>query len=541
MSPRAPLTVLLTAALTFAAGAQDAPRLPDLGSSAGALISPQEAARYGASMLHQMRSMHMVLDDPLLNDYLNGVGYRLVAASTDRKQKFTFFIVRDNDINAFAAPGGYIGVNAGLIDIAHSESELAAVMAHEIGHIAQHHLERAFESSKKDAPLMALVMLGAIAVGAGGGRNSGDATMGVLASGMGLLQQRKIKFTRKDEAEADRVGIQTLARAGYDPMAMADFFQRMANTLSVNGGDDVPELLRTHPVTTRRIADAKARARVLEEQDRAAAAVRIDPAQWRQSTAPIPFVKDPEGLLAAGPDHDPNRFLMMRERVRVLAGDPTQLVGYYQKNLSTRKRFDTLSNRYGYALALTRSGRAAEALKQLRPLVAAHPDNLPLQLAMADAQVQGGQRAAALKRYADLEADSPNNRAIALAYAHALLYADDKADARQAAGLLKPLLDENQDEPDIFETYARASDRAGDPIEAGIAYADAAYLSGRPFDAMEQLHRLLKRPHLSYYQRARVQSRITELTPLVLELKKRHVKTADRNDGYDDNLDLHGH
>jgi predicted Zn-dependent protease len=146
-----------------AAGAQEHVRLPDLGGSAQAVLSPAEAGQYGASMLHQMRSLNMVLDDPLVHEYINDVGYRLVAHSDNPSQKFHFFVVNTQDINAFAAPGGYIGVNAGLIELTHGEDELAAVMAHEIGHITQHHLERAFEASRKDAPLIALVMLGAIA------------------------------------------------------------------------------------------------------------------------------------------------------------------------------------------------------------------------------------------------------------------------------------------------------------------------------------------------------------------------------------------
>ena len=158
LAPRL-LTALITAGLACAAGAQQDVRLPDLGSSANALISPQEAQDYGASMLRQMRALDMVVDDPLLDDYVNDLGYRLVASSDKPKEHFAFFIVRDQEINAFAAPGGYIAVNAGLMTITRDESELAGVVAHEIGHITQNHLQRAFEDSKKDAPLIANVLL----------------------------------------------------------------------------------------------------------------------------------------------------------------------------------------------------------------------------------------------------------------------------------------------------------------------------------------------------------------------------------------------
>jgi predicted Zn-dependent protease len=525
------LAALISAALTSTAVAQNDVRLPDLGSSANALISPQEAQDYGASMLRQMRALDMVVDDPLLDDYINDLGYRLVASSDKPKDHFAFFVAKDPEINAFAAPGGYIAVNSGLLTITRNESELAGVIAHEIGHITQNHLQRAFEDSKKDAPLMALVLLGAIAAGAGG--HSGDAPMAVLAGGQGLLAQKSINFTRKDEVEADRVGIQTLANAGFDPNAMAGFFQRMEDVLSAGaGGLDVPALLQTHPVTTMRISDAKARAATLvAAQKLRPSGGGIDKLQWQQSTAPIAFVKDPTTLLQVHHGGGINTYALIRERVRVLAGDALKQASYYSSNLQNQQGFDTLANRYGYALALTRSGRGAQAIEQLQPLLQSAPDNLILKLALADAKAQVGQRAAALAIYSSLHVQSPRNRAVALAYAKALTADGSKDQAREAANLLRPLLD-NASEPEIYSTYARASDRAGDSVRAGEAFADASYYAGRPFDAMEQLKRLLKRDDLDYYARVRIQARITELTPLVLELHKRKIQTEDNPDGH---------
>jgi predicted Zn-dependent protease len=533
IAPRTLATALACALMAFGAGAQDAGvRLPDLGSSANALVSPQEAQDYGAAMLRQMRSMDMVVDDALLDDYINDLGYRLVAASDKPKDHFSFFIVKEDVINAFAAPGGYIAVNSGLINITRSESELAGVIAHEIGHITQNHLQRAFEASKKDAPLMALVLLGAIAAGAGA--HAGDAAGAVLMGGQGLMLQRQINFTRKDEVEADRAGIQTLANAGYDPNAMAAFFERMQDTLRAgSGGDrDVPELLQTHPVTLSRISDAKSRAGALaEQQKQRPAAPTLVKSQWEKSTAPIPYVKDPTQLASApGRKEGLETYPLMRERVRVLAGDALQLSTYYASNLSSHPEFDTPANRYGYALALTRSGRGAKAVEELQPLLRNYPANQIVRLAVADAKLQAGQRGEALGIYAELNRQSPRNRAIALGYAHALTEGGSAADATQAADMLRPMLD-NADEPELYRSYARASEKAGDTVRAGEAYADASYLSGRPFDAMEQLKRLLQRPDLDYYARARIQARIADLTPLVMELRKRRVQTEDNPDG----------
>ncbi|QAU22845.1 M48 family peptidase [Dyella sp. M7H15-1] len=528
------LTALALAGLTFVVGAQDKPdnvRLPDLGSSANALISPQEAQDYGAMLQQQMRALDMVVNDPLLDDYINNLGFRLASNSAKPKDHFAFFIVKDPVINAFSAPGGYIGVNAGLIIITRSEDELAAVMAHEIGHITQNHLQRAYESVKKDTPLMALVALGAIAAGGAAG---GQAAAAALLGGQGAIMQKEINFTRKDEAEADRTGIMTLSKAGFDPNAMAGFFGRMEDVMSADsGGINVPSLLQDHPVTAQRIADAKARASALiTEQKSLPTGNLLDKSSWAKQTAPIAYVKDPTTLLTASNGQpSPNNYLLMRERVRVLSGDPYRMASYYSELLGRKDgSFKTLENYYGYALALTHSGQGAKAIPPLQPLLDKYPDNLVLRLAMADARFQAGQRAAALDIYAALNAQSPRNKAIGVAYANALTVGGTKAQASQAADMLRPML-EDTDEPDLFTAYARASEKAGDSVRAGEAYAQASYLSGRPFDAMEQLKTLLKRSDLDYYARARIQAHITELTPLVMELRKRRVATDDNPDG----------
>jgi beta-barrel assembly-enhancing protease len=539
------LTTLVLAGLTLAAGAQDKPdniRLPDLGSSAAGLVTDQELNDYGQEMLEQMRALDMVVDDPLLNDYINNLGFRLVANSAKPKDHFAFFIAKDPVINAFSAPGGYIGIDSGLIVITRSEDELAAVMAHEIGHITQNHLQRAYESARKDEPLMALVALGAIAAG---GVSNGGATAALLEGGMGAIAQKEINFTRKDEAEADRTGIMTLSKAGFDPNAMAEFFQRMEDEMSADsGGIQVPSLLQDHPVTADRIADAKARATALiAEQKTQPSGNLLDKSDWQGITAPIAYVKDPTTLLnTKGEDpNGPSTYLLMRERVRVLSDDPYHMATYYGSMLAANKPgSDTAENHYGYALALTRTGQGSKAVVQLQPLLTKYPQSMVLRLGMADARLQAGERAAALDIYAALNTQSPHNKAIAVAYANALTQGGTVAQAAQAADLLRPML-EDTDEPDIFTAYARASDRAGDPLRAGEAYAQASYLSGRPFDAMEQLKGLLKRKDLDYYARARIQAHIAELTPLVMELRKRRVSTDDNPDGNDQAPQLNDH
>ena len=220
----------------MAASAQDAVQLPDFGSSAEALATPDEERQAGEGMLRELRGMNYVLDDPLMVEYIDALGYRLVAQTDSPEHQFTFFVVRSEIINAFAAPGGYVGVHTGLIVMAENESELAAVLAHECAHITQKHILRYFESLKNASLPIMLAMLGALIAAQGAG--SGDAAQAAVVGGTALMQQQAINFTRHNEYESDRIGIHTLAQAGYDPMAMATFFSRMERALRSNGEGD---------------------------------------------------------------------------------------------------------------------------------------------------------------------------------------------------------------------------------------------------------------------------------------------------------------
>lgn len=537
-----PALTCLALALPLAAQQQDI-SLPELGSSAAGLISPQEEQAYGASLLRELRSLNEVLDDPQVDAYLNSLGYRLVAASAAPGQHYVFTALRDPEINAFAAPGGYIFVNSGLITTTTSESELAAVIAHELAHISQHHLERAFEDAKKKAPLYALATLGALIVAGGASPSAGP---GILTAGIGLMQQEQIDFTRKDEAEADRVGIGTLAKAGFDPDAMAGFFGRMARTLRPGGGDggdysgDAPPFLQTHPVTSERIAEAKARAHVIEQAGKVATPIAdsaLDP-----DTSLLPFVKNTAALLAAPRTRNEDDYAFIRERIRVLsAHDNNGSVAYYEHNLARGGGFATPARRYGYALALQRAGNAKKAVAILTGLLTAQPGSMPLSLALADAEIDAGQRAQALQRYATLSAQSPRNPAIALGYAQALLASGKAVDARLAQEQIKPLLNDDS-EPTLYRTYGHACHVAGDDIRAGEAYADATFLSGRPQDALGQLKRLSERKDLDYYARARIEARIAEFTPIALEMQRRNLPQAgDKPDDSGDGSQLGFH
>lgn len=520
-------------------------KLPDMGSSAAAIASPEEQRQYGFYVLHELRNQNMVLDDALLTDYINTLGYRLVSYSPQPDQPFTFFVVNDPSINAFALPGGFVGVNAGLITTTTGEDELAAVLAHEISHITQQHLVRAVEAEQKYAPLMILAMVGAIVASTHSSPGStSNADMGAIATATGLMQQMQINFTRADEEEADRVGIQTLAKANFDPDAMAEFFQRMQQALRPGFDEnDVPALLMDHPVTLKRISEAKERALVVkkEETQRRASLTSARsvgaqvspllrfPGSRMSSSAMAAELARPAETPAQQRARSEGYYELMRERVRVLAStQPTQTATYYSDNLQNTPGFATIANRYGQALALVRAGDAKKAVPLAAKLAAEHPDQLVLQLSVGSAEAMSGARDAALKRYTSLEADYPDNRALVLAHAQALLQVNDLASARLAQKILRPQLSNDDEDPDLQTVFARACELAGDHVRAGEAHADAAYLNGRAEDALNQLKDLTKRSDLDYYQRARIEARIAEITPVVLELRRRKIKPEDQ-------------
>ena len=525
--PRTCSRRLLPAALAFglalaigATSAQDN-RLPDIGSSAGNVLSPAKQAEYGGMVLAQLRHEGYILEDPLLDGWLRDVGQRLAGASDRPQQSFTFFLLRDRQINAFATLGGYIGMNAGLILSAEREDEMAGVLAHEIAHVTQQHVLRGAEKAQRDSLPIMLAMLGAIvAAQQAGGNSSGDATQAAVVTGLGLLQQRQIDYTRDNEAEADRVGIRNLSRSGYDPEAMADFFQTLQSVVRMNQGDErarAPSYLQTHPVTLTRVSEARERAAKLE-----APAVTSTTTAGSNPLLPpgLSIATTTAGQRGQGATGD---FGWARERLRVLSADtPAQAIREYQQMRGKTPLDD--ARRYGLAIAHQQAGQGREALQELTPLAAAHPGNLWLQVALAEAEARSGQLAQADKRFESLLARMPTHRALALSYARTLAERNTRDAGTRAVAVLRPLLATATSDPLFQQAYARANEIAGDDVRAGEAWAEAAFLGGRPEQALVQLNNLKKRATLDYYARSRIEARIAAITPTVLELRRQGIR-----------------
>ena len=538
---------LLALALTLAvaaplASAQEA-RLPDIGSSAGELLTPARQAEYGEMMLRELRNYNYLLEDPLLNEWLQRMGGRLGADSDQPRQPYHFFLLRDRQINAFATLGGYIGTNAGLILTAEREDEVAAVLSHEIAHVTQQHVLRGVERAQRDQIPILLGMLGAIVLAqAAGGSSSGDASQAALASAMGLMQQRQIDYTRSNESEADRVGIRTLSRAGYDVDAMADFFGRLAKASRSNRGsgrESTPDYLQTHPVTTTRISEARERAEQLGRDNSLRVTTTTPTSSQTEKIARSPDYTAPGALnplLPSGLQYPVDtlakggsgQFDWARERLRVLSADtPNAAIREYERIREGSATGLNEAQQYGLALARIQANQPAAAIAGLTTLLPKHPDNLWLALALGEAESRSGKPDAANQRFSALLRRFPDNRATALTYAQVLNEQGTRESGQRAQAVLRPLLGHAASDPFFQKNFARANELAGDLARAGEAYAEAAFLNGRPEQALVQLQNLKKRDDLDYYARARIDARIAAITPQVLELRRQGIKDPD--------------
>ncbi|MEP6632822.1 MAG: M48 family metalloprotease, partial [Luteimonas sp.] len=382
----------------------------------------------------------------------------------------------------------------------------------------------------------------AIAIAQSSNSTSADnGAMAALASAQGLMAQRQIDYTRGNESEADRLGIRTLARTGYDPNAMASMFQRLqALSRSNQGGERerTPDYLQTHPVTTTRISEAKQRAEQIEKENITLITTTPDgkrvervsknafslPGNVGSNNPLIPSsLRMPEPSFSQGGS---GQFDWARERIRALSADtPDAAIREYERFRRAGKLTD--AQRYGLALARLADGQGAAAAAELQPLLDADPSNVWLSLALAQSEARAGKPASADARFDALLDRMPNNRAVALTYATVLDERNTPAAGKHAVAILRPLFNSAAEDPLFQTTLARASEISGDPARAGEAYAEAAYLNGRPEQALVQLNTLKRRPDLDYYARTRIDARIAAITPQVLELRRQGIRDED--------------
>ncbi|MGH8504255.1 MAG: M48 family metalloprotease [Gammaproteobacteria bacterium] len=466
---------LTGAGLTSAGAANEPLRLPEMGDPASIVLSPTQEAVLGETLLTQIRGALRVSADPELNDYIKALGTRLAAAGLESGLDFKFLLVNDSTINAFAAPGGIVAINTGLLLTAHSESELAGVMAHEMAHVEQRHLARSYANAGTINLQTALAVLASILAGAYGGADVGQAA---LLSSMAAGAQAQLAFSRANEQEADRVGIRLLAAARFDPQGMPAFLQRLHQYSQLNAGP-VPEYLSTHPVTLSRVSDTRSRA-----------------AQFSG-----PFSKDSA------------RFHFAKARALALTSDPNSLISQYEETQRAGRANDT-TDRYVYALALMRAGEPERGIETLRTIEETPDSSLPVDLALAQAYLSAGDPELALERLQRLNEIYPEQESIIYYLAQALT---DAGRPRDALNHLEEVTRVEGHNPALDQLKAQAAAEADLPWISHESLADYYGAYGHFGAAVEQLELALNAKGIDPIARARIRSKRDRLTELQRE------------------------
>jgi predicted Zn-dependent protease len=471
---RAPTALFL--ALHLAATPVAAQVLPDLGDVSATTLSESQERTIGNRIMREARVDPAFVDDPEIADYISSLGARLLGGTDGGRKDIDFFGVQDDTINAFALVGGHIGVHTGLIALTQSESELAGVMSHEIAHIVQRHQARAIHGqSRAQLTSLAAMALAILASRGASSSQAGQVTEAAVATASAFQIQNMLDYTREHEREADRVGLTILERTGFDPRGMATFFERLLRANRLNEFKGAPSYLRTHPLTTERIA---------EMQD-------------RLQTMPSRMVPDSF------------EYRLARARIRAATGSPQEAVNAARNVLEDKTVVRPREEVYALALAQRRARDYAGAWKTLEPLrggsVAPHP---AFELLAGQLLNDQGQADKALAVYRAALRATPNYRGLVYAYLELQLATNH---AGEVIADLDQRLRAATDDYKLYEIQARAYAAAGRQIAQHRAQAEAHLRRGNLGAAVEQLEIAVRLKSNDFYEISSAESRLREL------------------------------
>jgi len=458
------LTILLLVVPTVLAEG-----LPDLGDSSQSSFSALEERRLGEEIMREVRADRTYYDDAESTEYLNSLGTRLTSRNPDSRQEFNFFLMNDRQINAFALPGGYIGVNTGLLLAAQGESEVASVIAHEVAHVTQRHIARILDQQKQSTVLS----LAALAVAVLAARANSDLGAAATAFGQGAAIQNMLNFTRDHEREADRVGVQTLEAAGFDPRAMVTFFERMQRATRVYEGG-APAYLRTHPLTHERIADIQN---------------RLENVPYRQVA-------------------DSLDFQLVRAKLKADLDPPNEARAFFEGSLSERRFLSEAASRYGLATSLLRQKSFAAARKEFDALKRIVPSNSMVDSLGCRIRGGAGDTEGAIECYQTAAKAYPQSRAISYEYAEALIQAQ-RAD--KALSVINSRLQLFTEDPKLYILQARAYALQGKRLAQHRATGEAYVRMGNLQGAVEQMQIAVRSGDGDFYQLSATEARLREL------------------------------
>jgi len=464
--------------------------LPDLGSPATAAVSLEEEYQVGRQWAYQMREKGLVLEDPEVSDYIQQVGHSISSRAEEGQHQFNYAVVKDLAINAFAMPGGFIMINSGLFLATTNENELAGVLAHETAHVTQRHLVRGMIDQSHSGLVATAAMLAAIILGAAAHGNP-DGMEGAVLAAQSAAIQHQINYTRSQEFEADRIGIGTMAAAGYDPLGMATMFDELNKNSPAPDRVKAVEFLIDHPLNAERVAEARNRA----EQ--------------------IGRIRHEDTL----------SYLLMRERLRSLVGNPESARQYYANVKKNGGSLD-IEQRYGNAVADIAARVPGAAIPELKSLIEEYPRVTQFYGALGQAYLASGQlkeSRAVLEKALDL---FPRNPPITIRLSETLMRSGDNARAQL---ILDDLFNQVEPTPNQAKLIARAASAAGNIADSYYYMADYYLMSGELLPASNELSLALGLPNLNPIQRARISAMLEEVRAAMPKNRKNTV--ADDNSG----------
>jgi len=392
------LIATLTSFNVVALGQNDKNKLPEIGISGVSVLSLDKERQLGNAMMRQLRASQPIIQDPVLIEYINDLGNKLVKNAQDVNYAFEFFLINNNELNAFAFFGGHVGIHSGLLTTADTESELASVIAHEISHVTQRHLARRLESQSQSQSLTMAGMVSGILLAL----VNPTVGMAALSASMAASQQASINYTRGNEKEADRVGIALLAESNFDPQGAPNFFSKMSEKYRY--ASKPPAMLLTHPLPESRIADARQRAH-----------------NFRTRQLPPSLA-----------------FELAKSRIKArYQSNAKDNITYYQQQLHKQQYAVKEAAQYGLALSYFENKQHLQATNLLESLVQNDKNNLFYIDALTDAYLAQNQYVQALTMLERLTLLMPNNQVVTLNYGNALLEAKK---LQQAADVLQDFL-----------------------------------------------------------------------------------------------------
>ncbi len=455
--------------------------LPNMGDSLSGIISPEQEYVLGRALLKTLRGQAPVITDPLLNDYVETLIYRVAAASELTQLDLQWVIINNDEINAFAAPGGVIGINAGLFLYAESEDEIAAVLAHELAHLSQRHFARQLDNNKRSKWTMGAGLLASLALISAGGADSG---MAALLTTQAATLQSQLAFSRQNEQEADRVGMQTLAFANFDPVAMPRFFERLQKSTE-HAGDAPPDYLLTHPVTTTRISDSLNRATNLPQRA----------------------------------NHEALEFALMKARITAsMTQDKFENVRNFQTRLQKESNpIQVAAQRYGLARAYLKVNEYQQAQATLLPLLKKEPNRITYAATAAEIEMASSNYLNAKTRLEQYLKISPNSFPLQLYLAEVNLRLKKLPLAQMQ---LEELLIKHPDNSQIWRLLEEARGNQADIVGAHQARAEVFFLGNHNEQALQQLKYALKLNKDNFARGEKIKLRMEEIRQYQHQLKQ---------------------